>query len=281
MSAPTTASATPTTASLETLMEAGVHFGHKTSRWNPKMRRFIWGKRNGIHILDLTQTTVLLDKALAFLSDSAAKGKKIVFVGTKKQASPLIAEAAEQSSSYFINRRWLGGLLTNFETIRTRIARLRDLEDMEHNGIFDRLHKKEVSTLNKEKAKLEKSLGGIKTMRGLPDVLIVVDVVRESLAVEEAIKAGIPVVALVDSNCDPTGITYPIPANDDAIRSIKLLIGLMSDAIVSGRQQREKKVGGASISTEEMAKPAAKPEAPKELAAVGSTSVATEAPAAE
>jgi len=273
MSAQTTGNAPQNAASLETLMEAGVHFGHKTSRWNPKMRRFIWGKRNGIHILDLTQTTVLLDKALAFLSDSAAKGKKIVFVGTKKQASPIIAEAAEQSGSYFINRRWLGGLLTNFETIRTRIARLRDLEDMEHNGIFDRLHKKEVSTLNKEKAKLEKSLGGIKTMRGLPDVLIVVDVVRESLAVEEAIKAGIPVVALVDSNCDPTGITYPIPANDDAIRSIKLLIGLMSDAIVSGRQQREKKVGGASISTEEMAKP--KPA--KELAAVG----AAEAPAAE
>ncbi|MFN8614643.1 MAG: 30S ribosomal protein S2 [Vampirovibrionales bacterium] len=243
--------------SLETLMEAGVHFGHKTSRWNPKMRRFIWGKRNGIHILDLTQTAPLLDKALAFLKESAAKGKKIVLVGTKKQASPIIAEVAEQSGCFHINRRWLGGLLTNFETIRTRIGRLRDLEDMEHNGHFDRLPKKEVSLLNKEKAKLEKSLGGIKTMRGLPDVLIVVDVVRESLAIEEANKAGIPVVALVDSNCDPTGITYPIPANDDAIRSIKLLLNLMATAIVEGRQERDKRVGGASISTEEMASPKA------------------------
>lgn len=240
--------------SLEELMEAGVHFGHKTSRWNPRMKRFLWGKRNGIHIIDLTQTIRLLEKSAKYLKDQASRGKKIVFVGTKKQASGIIAEEADRVGAYYINRRWLGGTLTNFDIIRTRIKRLCDLQDMRDNGHFERLPKKEVAMLNRQLDKLEKSLGGLRNMRGMPDVLVVVDVAREKIAVEEAQKAGIPVVGLVDSNCDPSDLNYVIPGNDDALRSIRFVMGYLGDAIEAGKKEREQSLSGAAVLKDEMAK---------------------------
>lgn len=261
---------------LEQLMEAGVHFGHKTSRWNPRMKKYIWGKRNGIHIIDLTQTIQLMEKSYEFLKDAAARGKKIVFVGTKKQAAPIIQEEAERVGAFFINRRWLGGTLTNFDIIRTRINRLRELEEMMENGHMDRLPKKEVAVLNRQHEKLDRSLGGLKNMRGIPDVLVVVDVDRESLAVEEARKAGIPMVCLVDSNCDPNNITQVIPGNDDAIRSIRFVVNYLANAVEEGKSEREKKLSGAAVLKEEMAKPAkgddsVSAEEEREMATVGAT----------
>ncbi|MBK8190885.1 MAG: 30S ribosomal protein S2 [Vampirovibrionales bacterium] len=227
-------------ASLEELMEAGVHFGHQTNRWNPKMKPYIWGERNGIYIIDLTQTTHMLDAAYEFLKTAASKGKKIVFVGTKKQATDIVEEEARRAGVFYINRRWLGGTLTNFEIIRTRINKLRELEEMRDNGHFERLPKKEVSMLMRQLAKLEKTLGGVKDMRGMPDILFIVDQRRESLAVEEAQKIGIPIVSIVDTNCDPSSATYAIPGNDDAIRAIRLITGRLADAILEGRQERER-----------------------------------------
>lgn len=255
-------------ATLEELMEAGVHFGHKTNRWNPKMKPYIWGKRNGIYIIDLTQTTQLLENAYSAVKDAAARGKKIVFVGTKKQAVDIVAEEAVRAGAYYINRRWLGGTLTNFDIIRTRINKLRELEDMRDNGHFDRLPKKEVAVLNRQLAKLEKALGGMKEMRGMPDMLFVVDLARESNAVDEAAKAGIPVVSLVDTNCDPKKATYVIPGNDDAIRSVRLVTKLMADAILEGKAEREQRIAGKPSVDASAKKAEKKPAEEKELAGV-------------
>lgn len=247
-------------ASLQELLEAGVHFGHQVHRWNPKMKPFIWGERNGIYIIDLTKTSQLLDEAYEFMKKAAAQGKKIVFVGTKRQASDIVEEEARRCGAYFINKRWLGGTLTNFETIRTRINKLRELEDMRDNGHFDRLGKKEVAVLTRQLNKLERSLGGIKEMRGMPDVLFVVDQRREMIAVQEATKIGIPIVGIIDTNCSPENINYVIPGNDDATRSIRLITHKMAEAIIEGAASRENHVNqlrgqqsGPSVSAEEMA----------------------------
>jgi small subunit ribosomal protein S2 len=237
-------------ASLEELLEAGVHFGHQTKRWNPKMKPFIWGERNGIYIIDLTKTTQLLDEAFEFVKQAAGQSKKIVFVGTKKQAADIVEEEAKRCGAFFINKRWLGGTLTNFETIRTRINKLRELEDMRDNGHFDRLPKKEVAVLTRQLNKLERSLGGIKEMRGMPDLLFVVDQKRELIAVQEANKAGIPVVGIVDTNCDPGAIDYVIPGNDDAIRAIKLITSKMADAVLEGKQSRQEYLAQMGAKTE-------------------------------
>lgn len=226
-------------ASMIELLEAGVHFGHQTRRWNPKMKKYIYGERNGIYIIDLQKTSQMLDKAYDLVREYASRGKNVVFVGTKKQASEVVEQEAKRAGAYFINRRWLGGMLTNFETIRTRVNKLRELEDLINNGHLERLPKKEVSVLMKEYDKLNKTLGGIKEMRGLPDVLFIVDQKKELIAVQEANKIGIPIVAIVDTNCDPEGIDYVIPGNDDAIRAIKLLVGKMADAVLEGKARRE------------------------------------------
>ncbi len=248
-------------ASLEELMEAGVHFGHQTNRWNPKMKPYIWGERNGIYIIDLTQTTQRLDEAFAYVKDASSKGKKIVFVGTKKQASDIVKEEAKRANAFYINRRWLGGTLTNFEIIRTRIKRLIELEDMRDNGHFDRLPKKEVAVLTRQLGKLDRSLGGIKNMRGMPDILFVVDQKHESIAIQEAKKAGVPIISIADTNCDPKDASIPIPGNDDAIRAIRLLTSKIADAILEGQAEREARL--ATIATKNAdEKPASKPPEP-------------------
>ncbi len=224
---------------LQELLEAGVHFGHQVHRWNPKMKPYIWGARNGIYIIDLTKTSQLLDEAFEFMKKAAMQGKKIVFVGTKRQATDIIEEEANRCGAYYINKRWLGGTLTNFETIRTRINKLRELEEMRDNGHMERLGKKEVAVLTRQLNKLERSLGGIKEMRGMPDVLFVIDQKRELIAVQEAAKIGIPIVGIIDTNCDPQSIDYVIPGNDDASRSIRLITGKMADAILEGTASRE------------------------------------------
>lgn len=223
-------------ASMRQLLEAGVHFGHQTRRWNPKMRPFIYGERNGIYIIDLEQTSRALDKACEFVRQAAAAKKNIVFVGTKKQAADIVEEEAKRAGAYFVNRRWLGGMLTNFETIRLRINRLKELEEMEANGDLYRRGKKEQAVLKREWTKLDKSLGGIKTMRGKPEVLFIIDQKREIIAVSEAMKSGIQTVAMVDTNCDPDGINFVIPGNDDSIRSIRLITSKIADAIIDGAQ---------------------------------------------
>ncbi|MEB3245742.1 MAG: 30S ribosomal protein S2 [Vampirovibrionales bacterium] len=242
-------------ATLEELMEAGVHYGHQTKRWNPKMKPFLWGDRNGIHIIDLTKTVVLLDRTVEFVKKASASGKKIVFVGTKRQAADIIAEEATRAGAYYVNRRWLGGTITNFETIRTRINKLRELEEMRDNGHFDRLPKKEVAVLTRQLERLDNFLGGMKDMRGMPDVIVVVDQKREMIAVQEAIKAKLPVITLLDSNCDPSLTDYMIPANDDAIKSIRLICRVLADAIIEGKQQREVKAAemkSGAVSKKEM-----------------------------
>ena len=226
-------------ASMIELLEAGVHFGHQTHRWNPKMKKYIYGARNGIYIIDLQKTTRLLDQAYDIVREYAAKGKNIVFVGTKKQACDIVEEEAKRAGAYFVNRRWLGGMLTNFETIRSRINKLRELEELKNSGHFDRLPKKEVSSLTRQLTKLSKTLGGIKDMRGMPDLIFIVDQKRELIAIQEANKVGIPIVGIVDTNCDPDNIDYVIPGNDDAIRAIRLIAGKMADAIIEGRKRRE------------------------------------------
>jgi small subunit ribosomal protein S2 len=245
-------------ASMRQLLEAGVHFGHQTRRWNPKMRPYIYGERNGIYIIDLEQTTRALDKACEYLRKISSEKKNIVFVGTKKQAADIIEEEARRCGAHFVNRRWLGGMLTNFETIRLRINRLKELEEMRDTGEFFRRPKKEQAVLNRELDKLEKSLGGIKNMRGRPDVLFVVDQKRELIAVAEAKKIGITVVGIIDTNCDPDGIDYVIPGNDDSIRSIKLIMSKVADSILEGKH-------GSPYTPEEekanAAAPAAAPEA--------------------
>lgn len=228
-------------ASMIELLEAGVHFGHQTHQWNPKMKKYIFGERNGIYIIDLQQTSTILDEAYSVVRDFAAKGKNVVFVGTKKQAADIVAQEAKRAGSYFINRRWLGGMLTNFETMRGRINKLRELESLRDSGHFDRLPKKEVSMLTKQLEKLDKTLGGIKEMRGMPDILFIVDQKKELIAIKEANKMNLPVIALVDTNGDPDNINYVIPGNDDAIKSVKLIASKLADAILEGKQIRETK----------------------------------------
>ncbi len=227
------------TASLIELLEAGVHFGHQTQHWNPKMKPYIYGARNGIYILDLRKTTTLLDAAYDAVREYAARGRNVLFVGTKKQAAEVVAEEATRAGAYYINRRWLGGMLTNFETIRGRINKLRELEDFINSGHAEKLPKKEQAQLNRQLSKLSKTLGGIKEMRGLPDIIFVVDQAKEDIAIKEANKLNIPVICLADTNADPDGINYIIPGNDDAIRSIKLITSKLADAVLEGKQLRE------------------------------------------
>jgi small subunit ribosomal protein S2 len=221
---------------MKDLLEAGVHFGHQTRRWNPKMKRYIDGGRNGSYIIDLHQTLKLFDEAYAYVQELATKNGKLLFVGTKKQAQDAVAEAARRSRSYYVNSRWLGGMLTNYRTILTRIARLRELERLEAEGTLESLPKKEAAMLREERERLERYLGGIKDMPGLPDAIFIVDLKKERIAVQEARKLGIPIIAIVDTNCDPDEVDYVIPGNDDAIRAIKLISNKIADAIIEVKQ---------------------------------------------
>lgn len=224
-----------TAISIKQLLEAGVHFGHQTRRWNPKMREYIFGERNGIYIIDLQKTLRLFKEAVDFVTHLAAQGKTVLFVGTKRQAQEAIQEEAERCTMFYVNNRWLGGLLTNFFTIQNSIKRYKVLEGMRENGFYDKLSKKEVARLERERKKLEKNLRGIKQMDRLPDALFVVDSRKEAIAVQEAKKLGIPIIAVVDTNSDPDPINYLIPGNDDALRSIRLFASTIADAIVAGR----------------------------------------------
>jgi small subunit ribosomal protein S2 len=221
--------------SLAQMMESGVHFGHQTRRWNPKMAPYIYTSRNGVHIIDLVQTAQLMEDAYIYMRTAAEQGKKVLFIGTKRQAAGIVAQEAARCGSYYINQRWLGGMLTNWTTIKTRVERLKDLERREETGVLDLLPKKEASMLRREMTKLQKYLGGIKQMRKVPDIVVIVDQRREYNAVQECQKLGIPIVALLDTNCDPDVVDIPVPANDDAIRSIKLIVGKLADAIYEGR----------------------------------------------
>ncbi len=257
-------------ASMIELLEAGVHFGHQTQRWNPKMKPYIYGARNGIYVLDLRKTTDLLDEAYAVVREFASRNKNVLFVGTKKQAAEVVAEEAKRAGAYYINRRWLGGMLTNFDTIRGRINKLRELEDFMNSGHAEKLPKKEIAKLNRELGKLSKTLGGIKDMRGLPDLIFIVDQKKEDIAIKEANKLNIPVICLADTNADPDGINYIIPGNDDAIRSIKLITSKLADAVLEGKQLREANANAKKL---EQIKP--------EDAGVSSEEVAAKAEATE
>ncbi len=221
---------------MKQLLEAGVHFGHQTRRWDPRMAEYIFQARNGIHIIDLQKTSKKLDEAYAFLKEQAEEGKTVLFVGTKKQAQDCMKEAAEKCGMYYVNQRWLGGMLTNFETIKKRVDRLKQLEKMQEDGTFDVLPKKEVILLKKEMDKLEKNLGGIKDMEELPGVIFLVDPKKERNAVLEARKLNIPTIGLIDTNCNPEDVDYVIPGNDDAIRAVKLIADVMANAVIEGRQ---------------------------------------------
>ena len=225
--------------SMKQLLEAGVHFGHQTRRWNPKMEPYIFTERNGIYIIDLQKTVKMVEEAYIFARNLVGEGRSLLFVGTKKQAQDSIKEEAERCGMFYVNQRWLGGMLTNFETIRRRVNRLRELEKMEEDGTFSVLPKKEVSHLQGEKQKLQRFLGGIKEMNELPGALFVVDPRKERIAVKEAQKLNIPIVAIVDTNCDPDEIDYVIPGNDDAIRAVKLLTSKMADAVLEGHQGQD------------------------------------------
>ncbi len=227
---------------LKDLLEAGVHFGHQTKRWNPKMKGYIFGERNGIYIIDLGKTAKLFREAEEFVTDVASKGGTILFVGTKRQAQDAIAEQAQACGMFFVNQRWLGGLLTNFSTIQRSLGRLRDLEAMATDGRYDTLSKKEIARIEKEKRKLQKNLDGIRQMGHLPDALFVVDTRKEKIAVDEARKLKIPVIGVVDTNCDPDEVDYVIPGNDDALRAIRLFSSKVAEAIASGRQMRESRI---------------------------------------
>lgn len=226
--------------SMKELLEVGAHFGHQAKRWNPKMKPYIYAERNGLHILDLQQTLTSTEKAYEFIREIASEGGKVLFVGTKKQAQEAMKEEAERSGGFYVNQRWLGGLLTNLETIKKRVKKLKELEAMDADGTLDTAYtKKEAALLRKEMAKLQKNVGGIKEMEKLPAALFVVDIKKEFLALEEAAKLGIPVIALIDSNVDPDLVTYRIPANDDAIRSIKLFARVISNAVVEANGGQE------------------------------------------
>ncbi|WP_277584190.1 30S ribosomal protein S2 [Psychrobacillus antarcticus] len=236
--------------SMKQLLEAGVHFGHQTRRWNPKMKKYIFVERNGIYIIDLQKTVKKLEEAYAFMRQVGQDGGKVLFVGTKKQAQEAIKEEAERSGNYYINQRWLGGTLTNFGTIQKRVARLKAIEKMEEDGTFEVLPKKEVVQLKKQHERLVKFLGGIRDMKAVPDVMFVVDPRKERIAVAEAIKLNIPLVGIVDTNCDPDEIDYVIPANDDAIRAVKLLTAKMADALLEARQGEDEEVTSDEVAAE-------------------------------
>ena len=239
--------------SMKQLLEAGVHFGHQTRRWNPKMGEYIYTERNGIYIINLQKTVKKVVEAYDFIKEVAANGEDILFVGTKKQAQDSIKEEAERVGMYFVNARWLGGMLTNFKTIKKRIERLNQLKKMEEDGTFDLLPKKEVAKLKLEIEKLDKYLGGIKDMKKLPGAMFVVDPRKEKIAVAEAHKLGIPVVAIVDTNCDPDDVDYVIPGNDDAIRAVKLIASTMANAIIEGRQGEQENAEEAAVEEQEEA----------------------------
>jgi len=226
------------------LLEAGVHFGHQTKRWNPKMRQYIYGARNGIHIIDLDQTAKLFQRAFQFLSDTVSRGGQVLFVGTKRQAQEIAQEEAARATQHFVTNRWLGGTLTNFRTIRQGLERLRSLERMKEDGTYEQLPKKEVLKLEKERERLQEYIGGIKTLNALPSALFVIDPALEDIAVKEARKLAIPIVAITDTNCDPDLVDFPIPGNDDAIRSIKLITARIADACIEGGQRRKDAGGG-------------------------------------
>jgi small subunit ribosomal protein S2 len=221
--------------SLAQLLEAGVHFGHQTRRWNPKMSPYIYTDRNGVHIIDLVQTAQLMEEAFAYVRSASEKGQKFLFVGTKRQAAGIIQQEAQRCGAYYVNQRWLGGMLTNWTTIKTRVDRLKELERMQDTGEIDRRPKKEAAVLRRELERLQKYLGGLKNMRRVPDVVLIVDQKREYNAILECQRLGIPMISLLDTNCDPDYADIPIPANDDAIRSIKLIVGRLADAIYEGR----------------------------------------------
>jgi small subunit ribosomal protein S2 len=254
--------------SMKQLLEAGVHFGHQTRRWNPKMKEYIFTERNGIYIIDLQKTVRMVEGCYNFVRDVAADGGKVLFIGTKKQAQDAVREEAERCGGYFINQRWLGGMLTNFETIKRRISRLAQLEEVESTEEYAKLTKKEQAGLQNEKDKLEKYLGGIKGMKTLPDAVFIIDPRKERIAVAECRKLGIPIVAIVDTNCDPDEIDHIIPGNDDAIRAVKLLTAKMADAVIEGHQGSD--AGIAEMNAEMSA----------EISAEGETVVKEEAPAA-
>jgi len=267
--------------SMKQLLEAGVHFGHQTRRWNPKMSEYIYTERNGIHIIDLQKTVRKADDAYMFVRQVAMDGGTVLFVGTKKQAQDSIAEEAVRCGMYFINNRWLGGTLTNFTTIKKRIARMNELQKMAADGSFELRPKKEVAKLKLELEKLERNLGGIQTMTRLPSVIFVVDTRKEHLAVAEARRLGIPLVAIVDTNCDPEEIDYVIPGNDDAIRAVKLIAGRMADAVIEARQGEQFDVPAIPVTAETFgtpdAAPAPAPAAAVEEAAVDATVIETAA----
>ncbi|WP_067729988.1 30S ribosomal protein S2 [Oceanobacillus damuensis] len=245
--------------SMKQLLEAGVHFGHQTRRWNPKMKKYIFTERNGIYIIDLQKTVKKVDEAYNYVKEIASNGGTILFVGTKKQAQDSVRDEAIRSGMYYVNQRWLGGTLTNFQTIRKRINRLKSIEKMEEDGTFEVLPKKEVVNLNKEKDRLVKFLGGIKEMTKLPDALFVIDPRKERIAIAEAHKLNIPIIGIVDTNCDPDEIDYVIPANDDAIRAVKLLTSKMADAILEVKQgeETEEAEAEAEVQAEESSEEAA------------------------
>ncbi|MBR1405151.1 MAG: 30S ribosomal protein S2 [Treponema sp.] len=227
---------------MKSLLESGVHFGHQVKRWDPRMKKYIFAERNGIHIIDLQKTIASIKDSYEAVRKIVASGKSVLFVGTKKQAQQAIAKEAERCGMYYVNNRWLGGMLTNFSTIKKSLQRLKKIEKMEVDGTFENLTKKEVSNLQKEKAKLEKNLGGIKDMKELPGVIFIIDTHKEQIAVAEARRMGIPVVAVVDTNCNPEGITYPIPGNDDAIRAISLFTSIIANAVVEANNEEGLKI---------------------------------------
>lgn len=226
--------------SMKQLLESGVHFGHQTRRWNPKMKRYIYGERNGIYIIDLKYTLRQLYLTYALVRDIVTNGGHVLFVGTKRQAQDAIARESERCGMYFVNTRWLGGTLTNYQTVRQSIARLNGLQEMERDGTIDKFNKKEAAMMRKERMKLEKNLQGIQTMPGLPQVVFVIDADRESIAIKEARRLGIPCISIIDTNCDPDDVDLPIPGNDDAIRAIDLYTKLVADAVIEGKMRREK-----------------------------------------
>ena len=242
---------------MKELLEAGVHFGHQSRRWNPKMAPYIFAERNGIYIIDLQKTLRLLQTAYEFVQDVAARGGAVLFVGTKKQTQETVAEEADRCQMFHVNHRWLGGMLTNYETIKRSISRLTKIEQDEENGVFEQLPKKEVMSLRREKTKLNNNLAGIKTMGKLPEAVIITDTRKEHIAVKEANKLGVPVVAIVDTNCDPDPIDYPIPANDDAIRAIKLICSVLATAVVEGRASTLEGADEAEPPVEEAGEPEA------------------------
>jgi small subunit ribosomal protein S2 len=254
------------TITMKELLEAGVHFGHQAKRWNPKMKKYIFGERNGIYIIDLQKTLKLFKEAYEFVRTQAGQGKDLLFVGTKKQAQDAITEEAKRCGMYYVSNRWLGGMLTNFATVKKSIDRLKKIEKMKEDGTYEKLTKKEVAGLEKERIKLEKVLVGIKTMPDLPSMLFVIDPRNEQIAVQEANRLGIPVVAVVDTNCDPDNIDYVIPGNDDAIRAIRLMASKVADAVIEGRQAITKEAAEAATA-------AAGAAAPGEAVAVEETEV--------